>query len=133
MLIKFSILLQSSPNKRVSHSLWTVQAINSVLMRAKYRVSLSWVEALRENDISEPLVNIFCVLQHSVNQLQLRSVCAMDRHSCQGKERTEVVRQTRQVVCGARMRHKAERALIEGHLRIDGHEWVPTGCKQSGA
>ena len=92
-------------------------------MRAENRVALSRIEALRENNICEPLVNILCVLQHSVNQLQLRGVSAMDWHSCQGKEGAKVVRQTRQVVCSARVRHKAKRALIEGHLGVDSHRW----------
>ena len=41
------------------------------------------------------------------------------------------MRQARQVVSRARMRHEAKRALVEGHLGVNSHQREPAGGQES--
>ena len=57
----------------------------------------------------------------------------MDGHTSEGEESSEIVWQTRQVVGRSRVGHKAESALVEGHLRVNCHHRDATRGKQSSA
>ena len=63
------------------------------------RRKFSRVVALRIDCIRYMLFCPLCRLEQTINQLQLSGIGTVDGHTCQSKESTELIGQTRQVVC----------------------------------